>query len=39
MAEPKNIKWEKDGYLGILSLDNPPGKLFYQPGVCSYSAT
>lgn len=31
MAEPKTIKWEKDGYLGILSIDNPPENYFINP--------
>jgi len=31
MAKPKTIKWEKDGYLGILSIDNPPGNYFINP--------
>lgn len=31
MAELKTIKWEKDGYLGILSIDNPPENYFINP--------
>jgi enoyl-CoA hydratase/carnithine racemase len=31
MAEPKTIQWEKDGYLGILSIDNPPENYFINP--------
>ena len=31
MADPKTIKWEKDGYLGILSIDNPPENYLINP--------
>jgi enoyl-CoA hydratase/carnithine racemase len=31
MGELNTIKWEKDGYLGILSIDNPPENYFIDP--------
>jgi enoyl-CoA hydratase/carnithine racemase len=31
MADPKTIKWEKDGYLGIISIDNPPENYLINP--------
>jgi enoyl-CoA hydratase len=31
MTDSKFIKWEKDGFLGILSLDNPPENYLINP--------
>jgi enoyl-CoA hydratase/carnithine racemase len=31
MRDSKFIKWEKDGFLGILSLDNPPENYLINP--------